>query len=218
MRTWLLVTGIAITVVGIGVLVAAFSITPGPSGSTLQHVSVPDLGAHQLSVQVISSALVSSASVVFSWSANQSLQVAIYVGAPCSPGNATLCPSGPAQAVWWSTTGGWTYTGAVTNPWLLKVYNPNATVAIFNATLVESYPATGSSGPAWTLLVLLLGSLFLLGIGALALFLGLFLRGGVYGGGRPPVPPPDAGILDDGLDDDLDAGPGELDDAPEIDR
>jgi hypothetical protein len=204
-RTGLAFTGVAVALIGVGVLLVAFSFSSVPSGSIVEGVSSAHIGGGTNYMAVIPASIQRSASVVYAWSSTRSLEVYLYVAAECPNMTAgSVCPAGPALKMWWADTGVWSWTGAVTGPWLLLVVNPNSTEASYNSTLVESYPAGGGFGSGWNLFVLLIGSTVLIGIGALALFLGLFLRGGVYGPPRPPVGQPDAALLQpdpDELDD-----------------
>jgi len=203
-RKGLAFTGVAVALVGAGVLLVAISLSSGTSGSIVEGVSAPVIAANTNYTHVIPSSPQRSAAVIFAWSSTRSVQVSLYVAGGCP--NQTVgyvCPSGGALKHWWSETGTWSWSGAVTEPWLLIVVNPNSTAAALNGTLVESYPAPTSFSSGINLVVLLVGSILLIGIGALALFLGLFLRGGVYQPRPEPVGQPDSSILDhDDLDDD----------------
>ena len=204
MRKGLAFTGVAVALVGAGVLLVAISLSSGTSGSIVEGVSAPVIAANTNYTHVIPSSPQKSAAVIFAWSSTRSVQVSLYVAGGCPTQTVGyVCPSGGALKHWWSETGTWSWSGAVTEPWLLIVVNPNSTAAALNGTLVESYPAPTSFSSGINLVVLLVGSILLIGIGALALFLGLFLRGGVYQPRPEPVGQPDSSILDhDDLDDD----------------
>jgi hypothetical protein len=221
-RTGLAFTGVAVALIGVGVLLVAFGLSSGPSGSLVEGVNAPHIAGDSNYTHVIPASLQKSASVVYAWSSTRSVQVYLYVAAGC-PNNTAgyVCPGGPALKTWWSDTGVWSWTGSVSEPWLLIVVNPNSTAASYNSTLVESYPAMTAFGSGWNLFVLLIGSIVLIGIGALALFLGLFLRGGVYGPPREPVGQPDSALLrpdpdefDDEMWDDTSSATGPDDDEP----
>ncbi len=203
MRRGLAFTGVAVALVGAGVLLVAFSLSSGTSGSIVEQVGAASIAGNTNYTHVIPSSPQKSADVIFAWSSTRSVQVYLYVAGGCP--NDTLgyvCPNGPALQHWWSAGGTWKWSGAVSEPWLLIVVNPNSTDAAVNGTLVESYPALTSFSNGVDLLVLLVGSVLLIGIGALALFLGLFLRGGVYAPRPDPVGSPDSAILDrEDLDD-----------------
>jgi hypothetical protein len=202
-RKGLAILGVAIALVGIGVMIAAFSITPVPTGSFVQQVGVPKIAAHANLTRVVSSRTEGSARVVFSWGSSESLEVGIYVAGPCT-GNSSTCPVGPPLKMWYTNSGAWLYTGSVSTAWFLSIVNPNATVASFNSTLVETYPAvTQFPLSEWSVLLLIIGALVLIAIGGLAVFLGSFLRSGVYGPAPGLTAPPDSAILGPPDDDDL---------------
>lgn len=204
MRKGLAFTGVAVALVGAGVLLVAISLSSGTSGSIVEGVSAPMIAGNTNYTHVIPSSPQKSAAVIFAWSSTRSVQVYLYVAGGCPNGTlGYVCPDGNPLQHWWSDTGTWTWAGSVSEPWLLIVVNPNASDASLNGTLVESYPAPNSFSSGVNFFVLLIGSVLLIGIGALALFLGLFLRGGVYGPRPPPVGQPDSAILDrDDFDDD----------------
>lgn len=210
MRRGLAFTGVAVALVGAGVLLVAISLSSGISGSIVEGVSAPIIAANSNYYHVIPSSPQKSAAVIFAWSSTRSVQVSLYVAGGCPNGTLDyVCPNGNALAHWWSDTGTWSWTGSVSEPWILAVDNPNSSVASLNGTLVESYPAPNAFSSGINFVVLLVGSILLIGIGALALFLGLFLRGGIYQPKPTPVGQPDSGILDrDDLDDeDWESGP-----------
>jgi hypothetical protein len=202
-RRGLAFTGVAVALVGAGVLLVAIGLSSGTYGSIVEGVSAPLIKANTTYAHVIPSAIEKSAAVVFVWSSTRSVQVSLYVAGACA--NQTpdyVCPSGNPLGHWWSSTGTLSWTGSVSEPWVLLVVNPNSTDTALNGTLVESYPAPSSFSSGLNLIILIVGSLTLIGIGALALFLGLFLRGGVYQPRPDPVGQPDSATLDrEDLDD-----------------
>jgi hypothetical protein len=214
-RSGLAFTGVAVALIGVGVLLVAVSLSSGTSGSIVEGVSAPLILPNTNYTHVIPSSPQKSANVVFDWSATHPVQVALYVAGACANNTPNyVCPSGPALYMKSGTSGGWPYTGSVSEPYLLVVQNPNGVPAALNGTLVESYPASSTFGSGVNLIVLVAGSVVLIGIGSLALFLGLFLRGGVYGPKPEPVGQPDSAILDP---DDLDDEGWETDPTPEHD-
>jgi hypothetical protein len=195
-RKGLAFTGVAVALIGVGVLLVAFSVSSGSTGTIIESVNAPDIAANTNYTHVIPSSPQRSASVVYTWSSSRSVQVYLYVAAGC-PNNTVgyVCPGGPPLKTWWGTSGTWKWTGSVSEPYLLIVLNPNATDSSYTGALVESFPATSTFGSGVNLLILLIGSVVLIGFGAVAVFLGMFLRGGVYGAPRTPVGPPDAAVL-----------------------
>ena len=81
-------------------------------------------------------------------------------------------------------SGYWSTSGVLSFPYLLNVSNTAAAPASFLATFTESFTVHTGPIPPVTELFVYTGGAILTVIGALAVFLGLFLRGGVYRG--PP--------------------------------
>lgn len=197
-------------VVGVAVLLVAISLFFGASGTVIQTIATAGIAPYTNYTHEIPVTLVKSATFSLNWTGSASVQVFLYVAGVCGNGSGEyVCGEGGPVAHWWSATGTWTWSGAATEPWLIVVYNVNGTTVSFSGSMVETYPAKGTFTDGIGLLVLILASVVLLGIGSLAVFLGLFLRGGVYGRSQPPpVGQPDSAILpppgDDGSDADWD--------------
>ncbi len=203
--------GVAVALVGVAVLLIAFGVSSQTTGSIVEGVGSPAILANDNYTHVIPVSPQRSANVEYAWSASKSVRVFLYQAAGCAnntPGY--VCP-GPELKSWWTDTGIYTYTGSVSEPFLLIVQNVNSTTVLYNGTLVESYPAMSSLGSGWELFVILVGSVILIGFGAIAVFLGVFLRGGVYGPPPQPIGQPDSALLGRGSDDLDDDG---WDDAP----
>ncbi len=170
--------GVAVALVGVAVLLIAFGVSSQTTGSIVEGVGSPAILANDNYTHVIPVSPQRSANVEYAWSASKSVRVFLYQAAGCAnntPGY--VCP-GPELKSWWTDTGIYTYTGSVSEPFLLIVQNVNSTTVLYNGTLVESYPAMSSLGSGWELFVILVGSVILIGFGAIAVFLGVFLRGG----------------------------------------
>lgn len=214
MRRGLIVVGVAVALVGVGVLIIAFGVSPGASTSDVFSVNAPTIDANQSFSHVIVGVLQKTATVVYGWSSSHSVKVNLYVALACADNLSRYCPAGPALKSWWDTSGVYSYTAAVVGPWLVQVNSTNGTATSFNSTLVETYVNPPAFGLSLDVYVLLAASIVLVGIGALALFLGLFLRGGIYDRAPPRLtPPPDSSILGQGAgdleDDPLDEIPGD---------
>jgi hypothetical protein len=136
------------------------------------------------------------------------LDVGLYAGEPCR-GAGSVCPTGPPFASWTARSGQWNAKGSLTFPWVLEIRNPNQTSSSLNGALLESWPATSTFNFGWGVIVSLAGAVILLGIGGVAVFLGLFLRPGVYG--RPDAGD-DEGNPPDLYDPDFPDGPEPGDD------
>ena len=190
MRTGLIVIGLALAIVGAGVTLSGF-LAPGGTPSTtarLNSISAPNIVPNQTRVAVISMTNTSSGSLELSWSSTRNLTVTVYQGVRCT-GASGYCVSGPALVAWASNTSGtWNRTGPLAFPYLLSMFNSALVNITLRGTLAESFTTGTNSLPTWAVAIILAGGLILLAIGALAVFLGLFLRTGVYSEPEPVLP------------------------------
>jgi hypothetical protein len=206
-RTGLLVAGAAVALIGAGVLLAALSLSSGPTSSQFDPVSVPSIPGHAYYQQQLVGVNESSASVALIWSSSQKLIVAVYPAVAC-PHILGVCPSGTPVATWYDDSGHWSTSGSVSFPLFLNLTNPNATATAFSAAFTESYSTSSLSNPTWNLFLPLIGAIVLIAIGGVAVFLGLFLPKGVYSERRRAVGPgtdDEEDDLDDLDDEDVDA-------------
>jgi hypothetical protein len=184
-RGGLLVAGVAIAVVGAGLMVSLFFLPGTPTDTRSASDSIADLGANSSRSWTIPEEVAVSGTLQLSWTTSGPANVYLSKTSTCPVGTG-LCPVAPPIATWYGNLSGtWSLTGPVTAAYLLTVTNPGHTPISFSGTLTETYvvPTAAQAVPAWALI--LLGGLVLLGIGAIAVFLGLFLPPGVY---RPPSP------------------------------
>jgi hypothetical protein len=196
--------GAAIAAVGLGVLVATFSLSSGAALTQSDSASVSPIVAHSSTTLLLTGVSQASATVEVVWASPHYLEVEIFAPGSCPTGHG-VCPKGPPLATWWNDSGSWTYTGSVAFPLILNLTNPNATTGSFSATLLETYHPGAWTNPTWVQFLTLAGAILLLAIGGLTVFLAIFLRSGVY---QREV---DDGPSIDGDDDfDLD-DPGDLD-------
>ena len=126
-----------------------------------------------------------SGSFTLSWSAAAPLNVTLYERGSCSPGDYP-CILGNTADHWADVeSGSFSAQGAVAYPYLIELDNLNPTPT---TSLIQWTQHTEDSPfSLLTAVVLLLSVLLLAIIGGLVLFLGLFLRGGVYSGRRDLV-------------------------------
>ncbi|MGP8071632.1 MAG: hypothetical protein ACLPZM_00670 [Thermoplasmata archaeon] len=190
MRTGLVVIGLALAIVGAGVTLSGFLAPVGTDSmhARLNSISAPNIQFNETRLPVIWMTNTSSGSLELSWSATYNLAVSVYQAVRCSTGSG-FCTSGAAFVTWSSNTSGtWNRTGALSFPYLLSIHNSAQTIATLRATLAESFTVGPSSLPTWAMIIILAGGVTLVAIGALAVFLGLFLRPGVYSGPEPITP------------------------------
>lgn len=180
-RPGLVAIGLALVLVGAVVGYTGLSI-PGvsvPAGFT-ETISAPNVAPSHERVDVISVMNTSSGTFAISWTSTQNLNVSLYQGVACTSAS-HYCESGLALARWpANSSGNWKHAGGIVNPYLLTIQNLEATNVSLAGSLAESYPGGTGAPPASAVVTILAGAVLLVAIGGMALFLGLFLRGGVY--------------------------------------
>jgi len=187
-RLGLVVIGLVFAVVGGGLVVSFFAFsTGGPPGYLSRTITASQMAPNQS--QTWSLDTVSSANGVlsFSWTSSGRVSVSLWKGTGCSnfPG---ICPVGPPIASWVTDVSGqWKSTGSVTWYYIVTVTTQAVSVASLNATLSESYSGSPFGLGTTNLILVTVGSVLLLGSGAIGVFLGLFLPGGVYQDRRGPI-------------------------------
>lgn len=204
-----MLVGAVIAIVGVGVLVAGATLSAGPTGTRSDNFGPIEIGPSPSTFnQTVTGVNQTSASVVLNWTATGDVNVSLYEAVRCASAGG-ICPHGAPLVSWTGSTGEWTRVGGVTFPWLLIVENARTSPVTLTGSALESWPATNSPQLDWGLLIIVVGAVILLVLGGTAVFLGLFLRGGVYdrGGVEPAGENPPELYDPDFPDDDL-----ELDD------
>jgi hypothetical protein len=204
-RTGLFAVGLAFAVVGAVLGVTGFILPQSTPGSTLAKVSsisAPNIVPSQVRTGVVLLVNTSSGTFSITWSATHAMSVDLYQGVSCSAPS-HYCDSGPPLVTWpMNTSGLWTQSGTLRSPLLLSLTNSGSTNVTFSGSTLESYAVGGSNLPAWVELTILAGAVLLVAIGGLAVFLGLFLRSGVYSRPDAVLPRYASGL--DGPDDEFD--------------
>jgi hypothetical protein len=190
-RLWLIAVGVAFALVGGGLFASLFYLPNSPSVSSSRSVSLPvsPAGPQQWPFALSGE---SHGTVTLSWTSTGPANVSLYLATVCASGT-SLCPVGAPLVSWSSNLSGrWSNSGTVYSYYLLWVGSKSSTSILLNGTLSEVYsPTTSEFGiPAWPLIAI--GGILLLAVGVIALFLGMFLPGGVYAAPTsrfPPLPP-----------------------------
>jgi hypothetical protein len=127
--------------------------------------------------------------VAFAVSWHASAQVSGVLSEPSGcRGTPTSCATGSVLVRWGPNgSGAWAIPDAGTFPMLLKFTNSGPAPASVAVSVVASTAPPTVLAP-WVSASALISSATLGAVGALALFLGLFLRGGVFRPGGGPVP------------------------------
>jgi hypothetical protein len=187
-RLGLVVIGLAFVVVGGGLVISFFAFsTGGPPGYLSRTISASQMTPSQSQTWSLDAVASANGVLSLSWASSGRVNVSLWKGAGCTnfPG---ICPVGPPIASWVTDLSGqWKNTGSVTWYYILTVTAQGVSVANFNATLSESYSGSPFGLGTTNLILVTVGSVLLLGTGAVGVFLGLFLPGGVYQDRREPI-------------------------------
>ncbi len=205
MRLGLVAIGLAFALVGGGLVVSFFVFSSGgPPGFVARSISASQIAPNQTQDWPFAAVGASHGTLSFSWTSSVRANVSLWKASTCSQ-PVGVCPVGPALVHWPSNlSGAWRDSGAIASIYLLAVSDPTPNSVNFNGTLTESYPDQAFGLPTTDLVLLTIGSILLLGTGAIGVFLGLFLPSGVY---RPPS-----------LEDDLESEyPGSADNVDDFD-
>jgi hypothetical protein len=186
--------GLGLLVLAGAVVVAVFEASePGPGQTT--HLLTLTLPNGENASALVWGLNGSRVAFALSWHSDAGVGAVLSTAPGCS-GNPTQCAPGELLVKWvpGSTAGAWSTSTSSGFPWLLQVRNAGpSTVHFFVTTTAVRAPVPATTG--WAYDVFLVAGAALGGIGAVAMFLGLFLRGGVYrsrGDARnpPPAGPP----------------------------
>ncbi len=179
-RPWLVGIGTALVIIGIGTLVFLLTIPPTSQTSiTTFELTVPAHNGESLPLWMQNT---SDGTLSLNWNSS-SFPVTVTLYHPTGCAQLPDCPSGGAIATWTAKTGGqWSTTGSISFPYLLNISNDGVNAVPFHAGFTESFTVHSSLIPPVTELLVYAGGAILIVIGALGVFLGLFLRAGVYRG------------------------------------
>ena len=190
-RTGLVAVGAAIAIVGAGSILAVVLPFDGPDEQQVSTKEADGLAPQAPWSTDFTTVSSSQALVTFTWYASGNAEVRWWSAAPCQNSEGYCVQGGPLQSWNGSLEGRWTTSGAPSTLYCVWV-NDNDTVPLnFSGHFQESYRTSivplGELGMALTLT----GGSMLVGIGAIAVYLGLFLPGGTFGGGEPELGPGD---------------------------
>jgi hypothetical protein len=196
-RTGLVILGTIIAVIGAGLILVLFFLSGGPTSSSEISFAVPSLSGYADQTWTISGPASGAGSITLSWTTSAAANVSLWPATHCVS-SMGWCPTGPPVLSWTRALSG---NGTVSSPnastYILRVSNPGVAPLSFSAKVSESYNP-GIPVAIWSEGVIVIGGITLLVIGGIALFLGLFLPGGVYrdpdrgmATGRPPGLPPE---------------------------
>jgi hypothetical protein len=193
------VLGSVVAILGGGLIVTLFFLSGSPALTSQVSIQNLELLPATNSSSVIYPSGTVPSSITVSWTSTAPANVTLTPAVPCLS-TAGWCPSGPPILNFsLATSGKATTSHTNTSAYILEVVNGGSAVLKFSAGVSLSYQPA-SLVPLWGWWLIAGGGVVLLGIGGIAIFLGLFLPGGVYSqgprssAGRAPldyVPPPE---------------------------
>jgi len=197
MRPGLIAVGVAFAVVGAAVIVGILYPGDNPPLERTGSSDVVGLPGGDWRSFLLPASASDPATLTLSWSATGTVNVTWYSARVCTqaPG---ICVDTPPLRLWLGNSSGhWSATGSADSLYELVVYAGvlhNQSVN-FTAAFTEQYHAGPQTLPFVPFAITMVGGSLLTGIGAVVLYLGLFLPSGVYGaegdlGPEPEERPP----------------------------
>jgi hypothetical protein len=178
-RTGLVVIGAVIALLGAGLIVTLFFLSGGPT--ITNHTTFEDPGIAPYSNQswAVPGPTPGSGSVTLSWTMSGLANISLWPATTCAKPMGS-CPTGPAALSWTlADSGNGSVSPSDSSTYILQATNPANNTLRFSAVISASY-SSGSPLSSWSWGLIATGGIALLAIGGIALFLGLFLPGGVY--------------------------------------
>ncbi len=206
MRTGLVAVGAAFSVIGAAIIVGILYPTNEPTIARSSSTDAQGMDNGSWGAFVLTGYSSHAATVAVNWSAVSgnprvpaALNVTLYAAHLCPP-QTTPCEVLPMLASWNGSVGHWSSSGVAQSLYLVDVVaNGAGNVSIrFSATLAEQSRATGPLLPTVPFAVTMIGGGLLLGVGSVAVYLGLFLPSGVYDDLPEELPAEDDGSGLDG--------------------
>jgi hypothetical protein len=185
MRPGLVLLGSAFVILGAATIVA-FNLSPAVTTNEYRStIPVQPFAPNVRSFALLAGTDAGSGTFTLTWNATVPANVSLYLAPGCVR-PALACANGAPLASHSGLAGAWSMSGALHFPFLLVWHATGAPGGNFSASALETTQTRAATGLLDSVLVN--GAAIVLGVvGAVALFLGVFLRGGVYA--RPPPPP-----------------------------
>lgn len=187
MRPGLVLVGAALVVLGSSAAVAISVLPPSTTSTGYTYQLSLYSAANQTRATLVPGEGGNSASLLINWSATAAFSVELYPTGQC-PVAAPSCATGPALASWpGNLSGTQTLHGALSYPYLLVWTASPASGGLF-AISCQSQVSVTTPLPGVVSVVVYASAAVLVVLGAVAAFLGLFLRGGFRSRLREPPP------------------------------
>lgn len=186
MRRGLVLVGIAVAVVGGFFLGTLFSLPPPPARIASETLYAPTITLGHPADEVLRPTSASSATLNVFWVSNNPVTAGVYATDPCAPNGSACTYPTPLFAWADNRSGDWTTPTSVALPVYLLLTNNGSDPTTVSGTVIATYTPAGGYLPTWSMISLVSGAGVVLAIGAVLLFLGLFLPSGVYRRTPPP--------------------------------
>lgn len=173
--------------------VAVYAGPSNPEAQTTRIVSV-ELPADGSAATYLWALNGSTGALAVAWRASVPVAVVLATAAGCGP-SPEACTGGSPIASWTSnTSGAWSGAAQPGDRWVLRMRDGGPSAASVSAVTTVIVPPAAAT-PTWVIAVELAAAVALGMVGGTALFLGVFLRGGVYRSRErpPPTGPPPVG-------------------------
>jgi hypothetical protein len=188
-RPGLVAIGIGLLLVAGGVVVAVFE-SPGPGSAGTTHLLSIALPGDDNASGLVWGINGSNVAFALSWHASAGVNAVLSIATGCLDPS-SHCAAGAVLVRWGgpATAGAWSTSSPADFPWLLQF--TNAGPGAVNIAVTTSAARAAAPAPVgWAYDMFLVAGATLGAIGAVALFLGLFLQAGVYRRAAP-MPPRD---------------------------
>jgi hypothetical protein len=184
-RTGLVAIGVALAVVGAGLSLSAFFEPAALPSSGVNPLAAPNLQPNYSTTKIVWLQNTSAGTLELTWVASSNVNVSLYAATLCLymgvGTRATYCLVGPPLATWASNSSGhWNTTGQISFPFLLNLQNSGPKAVNVTAVFDEVWASASPRVPTWIFVSELAGGVLCITLGAIAIFLGLFLRSGIY--------------------------------------
>ena len=179
MRPGLVFVGGVLVLLGVATI-ATFTLLPSVSHNTTEFVTLPQsFAAHGSGLALLSGDDSDAGTLSVSWRSSAPVNVSLYPAAGCRVA-ALACATGPATTSWSAVSAGnWSTSGRLAFPYLLVWTGAGPSGGNLTASGTETRDVPVTPPLLTTLLIDGAGGVLAV-IGGIAVFLGLFLRGGVY--------------------------------------
>ena len=187
MRPGLVVIGTLLLVLGLAAI-GVVALVPAGTHESRNAITIPTqfLAPNVTNYALLPGTDTSDGTFSISWTATVPTYVRLYATAGCQTASPACASGAPIRSWTASLQGNWSISGDLGFPYLIAWNSSGPGAGSWGLTGLESVTTTLTTGFAQAVVIYLAGGA-LAAVGGVALFLGLFLRGGAYLGPAPPV-------------------------------